>query len=95
MVARPEHYSIIKRPLLTEKTAGVMAIDVYTFEVDSKATKSDVREAVEAIWDVKVKKVRTINTKGEQRRNRWGKFRTAGMRKAFVTLKEGYAIEVA
>lgn len=94
-MAKAEHYDIIKRPLLTEKTASAMAEDVYTFEVGTRATKTEIRAAVEEIWEVKVKAVRTVNTKGEQKRNRWGKYRTKGIRKAYVKLAEGYAIEVA
>jgi len=94
-MAKIEHYNVIKRPLLTEKTSQAMAQDVYTFEVDSKASKLEIREAVEAIWEVKVASVRTLNTKGEAKRNRWGHFRTKGVRKAYVKLASGYAIEVA
>ena len=90
-----QHFSIIKRPLLTEKTSALMIKGVYTFEVATDANKRQIKTAIETIWNVKVEGVRTINVKGELRRNRFGAYTTKGRRKAYITLKEGYVIELA
>lgn len=88
------HYAIIERPLVTEKSASKFEDNVYTFLVHPKANKLQIKAAVEAIWNVRVASVRTINVKGEERRNMMGKFTTKGKRKAYVKLMPGYEIEV-
>ncbi len=95
MALAPEQYNVIVRPLLTEKSSNAQADNVYTFQIAPKVNKIQVRQAVESIWNVKVKAVRTMNCKGEERRNRFGRFKTKTKRKAYVTLKEGYSIEIA
>ncbi len=86
----PTLYSVIRRPLITEKGMGVKETqNTLVFEVDSKATKTEVKQAVESLFKVKVNDVRTANVEGKERRR--GKF--AGYRpdwkKAYVRLKEG------
>lgn len=86
----PTLYSVIRRPLITEKGMGVKETqNTLVFEVDSKATKIEVKQAVESLFKVKVNDVRTANVEGKERRR--GKF--AGYRpdwkKAYVRLKEG------
>src|SRR2546423_380797 len=83
-------YQIIRRPVITEKGSGVKELHAtLVFEVASKATKIEVREAVQKIFKVRVESVRTANFKGKERRR--GKF--AGFRpdwkKAYVKLREG------
>ena len=83
-------YQIIRRPVITEKGLGVKDNQgTLVFEVASKATKTEVREAVQKIFKVKVDSVRTANFLGKERRR--GKF--AGYRpdwkKAYVKLREG------
>ncbi|GGL63549.1 50S ribosomal protein L23 [Sporolactobacillus putidus] len=77
---------IIKRPVLTERTTDQMADKKYTFDVDLRANKSEIRRAVEAIFDVKVVKVNTINVKGKPKR--YGRYSgyTVRRKKAIVTL---------
>lgn len=77
---------IIKRPVLTERTTDLMADKKYTFDVDLRANKSEIRRAVEAIFDVKVVKVNTMNVKGKPKR--YGRYSgyTARRKKAIVTL---------
>jgi large subunit ribosomal protein L23 len=96
MAATTEHYAIIKRPLVTEKSSNRQAdLNVFTFEVDRNANKYKIAEAVHAIWGVDVVKVRTINVKGRRnRRNRFGYFNEADWKKALITLKEGQSIEL-
>lgn len=77
---------VIKRPVLTERSTEQMADKKYTFIVDRKANKSEIRRAVEEIFDVKVVKVNTLNVKGKPKR--YGRYSgyTAQRKKAVVTL---------
>ncbi|HSA94199.1 MAG TPA: 50S ribosomal protein L23 [Terriglobales bacterium] len=83
-------YQIIRRPVITEKGLGVKETQAtLVFEVASKATKTEVKEAVEAIFKVKVASVRTANFPGkERRRGRFAGYRP-DYKKAFVRLKSG------
>ncbi|CAM4185517.1 50S ribosomal protein L23 [Lacicoccus alkaliphilus] len=84
---------IIKRPVITERSADLMQADKYTFDVDVKANKTQVKHAVEEIFDVKVEKVNIMNVKPKKKRmGRYEGF-TNRRRKAIVTLKEG-SIEI-
>lgn len=86
----PTLYTVIRRPLITEKGLGVKETEgTLVFEVAAEATKTEVKEAVEALFKVKVAGVRTANFLGKERRR--GKF--SGYRpdwkKAYVRLKAG------
>jgi large subunit ribosomal protein L23 len=77
---------IIKRPVITERSSEAMAEKKYTFEVDVKANKTQVKNAVEEIFGVKVEKVNIMNYKGKfKRMGRFGGY-TNKRRKAIVTL---------
>ena len=89
-----EPHQIILRPLVTEK--GVYQsteYNQYAFEVNPLATKDDVRQAVEELFDVKVVKVRTQNRKGKPRRYRFRKGHTKNWKKAIVTLDPEHRID--
>ena len=79
---------IIKRPVITERSTDLMAEKKYTFEVDVRANKTQVKDAVETIFGVKVEKVNIMNYKGKFKR--MGRFAgyTNKRRKAVVTLTE-------
>jgi large subunit ribosomal protein L23 len=84
-----ESHMIIRRPLVTEK--GVHAsenLNAYTFEIHPLATKADVKNAVEHLWDVRVAQVRTQNRMGKPRRARVALGRTKGWKKAIVKLHD-------
>ena len=85
---------VIKKPLLTEKSSAYGDFDTYVFEVNRKATKTDIREAVEKAFDVKVKDVRTLvyRTRWLKRHARFGppKYK----KKAFVKLASGQKISI-
>ncbi|NMB01604.1 MAG: 50S ribosomal protein L23 [Firmicutes bacterium] len=85
---------IIKRPIITEKSTDLIAENKYTFEVDLRATKLQVKAAVEEIFDVKVQKVNTSRVKGKLRRMGRHEGYTSEWRKAVVTLQPGHSIEV-
>ena len=77
---------IIKRPVITEASSEAMADRKYTFEVDVRANKTQVKDAVQEIFDVKVEKVNIMNYKGKYKRmGRFGGY-TNKRRKAIVTL---------
>ncbi|WP_188208008.1 50S ribosomal protein L23 [Alkalibacillus aidingensis] len=83
-----EPRDIIKRPIITEHSADLMADKKYTFEVSPKANKTEIKNAVELIFDVKVDKVNTLNLKGKFRRmGRYGGYRP-DRKKAIVKLTE-------
>lgn len=79
-------HDIILRPVMTERSTDLMTDKKYTFDVDTRANKSEIRRAVEQIFDVKVVKVNTINVKGKPKR--YGRYSgyTAKRKKAIVTL---------
>ena len=79
---------IIKRPVITENSADLMAEKKYTFEVNPKANKTEVKVAVELIFGVKVEKVNTLNLKGKfKRQGRYGGYRS-DRKKAIVQLSK-------
>lgn len=87
-------YQIIKRRLITEKGTLMEPNGKYIFEVDKRANKIQIREAIEKIYNVKVKSVATVKIAHKPRRLRWWQpGRTASSKKAIVTLKPGYKIE--
>jgi large subunit ribosomal protein L23 len=83
-------YQIIRRPIITEKGLGIKELQrTLVFEVAAKATKTEVREAVQSIFKVKVDTVRTSNFPGkERRRGRFTGYRP-DWKKAYVRLKQG------
>ena len=95
-------YDIIYAPVITEKTSQQMELDtVYTFIVDKQANKIEIGQAVERIWDVTVKDVRTMRYSGKMRRSSMGRMaknqspgRRAAFKKAVVQLAEGEHIEL-
>lgn len=81
-------HDIIKRPVITEESMYAMEDNKYTFEVDTRATKVQVRKAVEELFDVNVKKVNIMNT--ARKPKRMGRYMgyTKQKRKAIVTLTD-------
>ena len=87
-------YGIIMRPLITEKAQGLTASGKYAFEVDKRANKLQVKEAVEATFDVKVTAVNTCMMKGKVRRYGRQATKQPDWKKAIVTLAPGDKIEL-
>jgi len=81
-----EPRDIIKRPVITEQTADLMADKKYTFEVSPKANKTEIKFAIEHIFGVKVQRVNTLNIKGKfKRMGKYGGYRS-DRKKAVVEL---------
>lgn len=85
---------IVKRPLVTEKSVDNAGLHKYTFEVDHRANKIQIRKAVEEIFKVRVRKVNTMNFKGKRRAFGRNIGQTSDWKKAIVTLREGEKIEL-
>ncbi|MCD7736130.1 MAG: 50S ribosomal protein L23 [Lachnospiraceae bacterium] len=84
-----KYYDVIQKPVITEKSMSAMAEKKYTFLVHPDATKSQVKEAVEKMFDgAKVKGVNTMNCEGKTRRRGTTYGKTAKTKKAIVTLTE-------
>ncbi|GMV64009.1 MAG: 50S ribosomal protein L23 [Parvibaculum sp.] len=88
------YYDIIVSPVITEKATMASEANQVIFKVASDATKPQVKEAVEKLFDVKVKAVNTLNRKGKTKRFRGIAGRQSDFKKAIVTLEEGHSIDV-
>lgn len=88
-------YQVIVRPLITEKATILASEGKYAFEVDRRANKNQVREAVQTAFDVSVVKVNTMTVPGKTRRTGGNRTsRTRDWKKAIVTLAEGDTIQL-
>jgi len=94
MSVKPEHYDVIRRPLVTEKSTLASEHNAVVFEVAIDATKPAIRDAVEALFNVKVTKVNTLIQKGKQKVFRGRKGQRKDIKKAIVTLQDGAMIDV-
>jgi large subunit ribosomal protein L23 len=89
-----EPYQVVIRPLITEKATHLSERhNAYTFEVNSKANKTEIKEAVEILFNVKVADVRTQNRRGKLRRYRLKVGRMRNWKKAIVALHDDYRID--
>jgi len=91
-------FDIIRRPIITEKSNYLSSyLNQYVFEVDTNATKSTIKDAIETIFDVKVKRVNVMIVPAKQSRSmrtRRMRTRTSAYKKAIVTLAEGERIPI-
>lgn len=87
-----EYTDIIIKPVVTEKSMNLLADNTYTFIVDKKANKTEVKNAIEKLFDVRVEKVNTMNIKGKPKRVGRFEGKKPNRKKAVVTLKPGHKI---
>lgn len=92
MAANPR--DILIKPIITEKTSVMMQENKYTFKVPVHVNKTEVRQAVEAIWGVKVLNVTTVKVNGKVKRMGRTAGRTSDYKKAIVKLAEGNTIPI-
>jgi len=87
---------VIIEPIVSEKSYALLENNVYTFRVHPDATKPEIHDAVEQIFNVEVVKVNTLNRKGKRKRNRRSMTfgQRANTKRAIVTLREGNTIEL-
>ena len=93
VVADARLYDVIVRPLVTEKTSRLAEANKVVFKIAPTASKADVKAAVEAIFNVTVTKVNTINIDGKMKKFRGREGQRNDMRKAIVTLEAGQTID--
>jgi len=95
MSAKAEHYDVIRKPVITEKATMASENGAIVFEVAIDSNKPQIKEAVEALFGVKVKAVNTTITKGKTKRFRGTIGKRKDVKKAYVTLEEGNTIDVS
>ena len=88
------HYDVILTPHITEKSTMLSEHNAVVFKVASGASKPEIKEAVEALFNVKVTGVNTIVTKGKSKRWKGRPYQRSDFKKAVVTLAEGQTIDV-
>ncbi|WP_376875249.1 50S ribosomal protein L23 [Albirhodobacter sp. R86504] len=95
MNAKAEHYDVIVKPIITEKATMASEHGAVVFQVAKSASKPVIKEAVEALFGVKVKAVNTTIIKGKTKRFRGVAGKRSDVKKAYVTLEEGNTIDVS
>ena len=95
MSVKPEHYDIIRKPLITEKATLASENNAVVFQVAMDSTKPQIKEAVAAVFGVKVKAGNTTIAKGKVKRFRGRPGERSDKKKAYVTLEEGNTIDVS
>jgi len=95
ITATAGQYDILRRPVISEKSAKLAEHGAVAFEIDGRAGKKEVAKAIAAIYNVSPKKVNIVNTKGKVKGTRFKGLNgtTKSVKKAYVTLKEGDKIE--
>jgi large subunit ribosomal protein L23 len=94
MSVKPQLYDMIRKPVITEKATMASEHGGVVFEVSMDATKPEIKEAVETLFNVKVKAVNTTITKGKVKKFRGRPGKRRDVKKAYVTLVEGNTIDV-
>ncbi|MBM3973359.1 MAG: 50S ribosomal protein L23 [Planctomycetes bacterium] len=90
-----QYYDIVRRPIVTEKSASMQAMrNQFTFEVAASANKVEVKKAIETLFAVKVLKVNMVSMQGKQKRTFGRPGSTKPWKKAVVTLKQGDSIDI-
>ncbi|MFJ2621497.1 50S ribosomal protein L23 [Glutamicibacter sp. NPDC087344] len=82
-------HDVVIAPVVSEKSYGLIDEGKYTFLVDPRSNKSEIKNAVEAIFNVKVESVNTINRAGKRKRTRFGWGTRKATKRAIITLKDG------
>ena len=95
MSTKAELYDVIRKPIITEKATMASENNAVVFEVSIDANKPQIKEAIESLFNVKVKAVNTTITKGKVKRFRGQLGKRRDVKKAYVTLEEGNTIDVA
>jgi large subunit ribosomal protein L23 len=89
-----DHRDIIVEPVISEKSYGLMDENKYTFIVSPDANKTQIKIAIEKIFEVKVTSVNTINRKGKRKRTRFGYGKRPDTKRAIVSVAEGDRIDI-
>ena len=89
-----DHRDILLAPVVSEKSYSLIDENKYTFVVDPRANKTEIKIAVEAVFNVTVIAVNTLNRKGKVRRTRYGLGKRPDTKRAIVTVAEGQRIDI-
>ena len=89
-----DYRDVIIRPVVSEKSYGLLDDGVYTFVVHPESNKTEIKIAIEAIFNVKVDKVNTLNRKGKRKRRRQFYGTRPDTKRAIVTLRDGDRIDL-
>ena len=92
--ASERHYDVVLSPHITEKSTMLSEHNAVVFKVASDASKPEIKEAIEALFDVTVTGVNTIVTKGKSKRWKGRPYQRSDFKKAIVTLAEGQSIDI-
>jgi len=87
-------YDIVVKPVMSEKSNNLSALNKYIFFVDKRSDKSSIKRSVEFIFDVKIDAINIINVRGDNVRFKGVKGKQAAKKKAIVTLAQGYKIDL-
>ena len=85
---------VIIRPVVSEKSYAGLEAGMYTFLVDPRANKTEIKEAIQSIWEVRVVSVNTMNRPGKLKRRGYTKGKRPDQKRAIVTLAPGDSIEI-
>ena len=88
------HYDVVLAPHITEKSTMLSESNAVVFKVASSASKPQIKEAIEALFNVKVENVNTITSKGKTKRWKGKPYQRSDMKKAIVRLAEGQSIDI-
>ena len=80
---------VIIKPIISEKSYALIDEGKYTFEVDTRSNKTEIKQAIEQIFNVKVDSINTLNRAGKTRRTRFGMGKRKDTKRAIVSLKSG------
>ena len=94
MSKEPRHYDVILSPIVTEKATAASEKNKVVFKVRLDATKTEIKHAVETLFEVKVKGVNTLVRKGKKKIFRGMRGKQSDVKKAIVTLEEGNTIDI-
>ena len=89
-----DHRDVILRPVVSEKSYNLLDDGKYTFVVAPDANKTEIKIAIEQIFDVKVESVNTLNRTGKRRRTKYGYGKKVDTKRAIVTVAEGQSIDI-
>ncbi len=89
-----DHRDVLIAPVISEKSYGLLDQNKYTFLVQTGANKTEIKIAVEKVFNVKVTDVNTLNREGKRRRTRYGWGQRASTKRAIVTVADGQRIDI-
>ena len=94
-ISKERTFEVIRSPLISEKSTFVSQFNYYVFKVCNDSNKSEIKQAIQALFNVEVKSVNTLIQKGKQKRFRGKLGKRTSLKKAFVKLADGQTIDTS